>query len=255
MITASVGFQCPECAHAGAQRSRTVRVGRTALTRTPTVTYTLLALNVMVYLAGIAGDLRATPGTSFTARFSLWTPLVGNGEWYRIFTGGFMHAGGLHLAMNMAALYFIGGQLEQILGHARYLAVYLASLCGGALGVVLLFRAGEGPTVGASGAIFGILGAFLALQLAMGQNPMRSDLGLLVALNLVITFSVPGISIGGHLGGLIVGAACGGLLVAGTPPAAQSHQERTVRNAAVVVVGLACLAAAVVVAQARFGVA
>lgn len=255
MITASVGFQCPECARAGSKASRTIQVRGGALGATPTVTYALLALNLAVYVAGLSGDLRSTTGGSFTARFSLWTPLVGNGEWYRILTGGFMHAGLLHLAMNMAALFFIGSQLERVLGWWRYLAVYLASLCGGGLGVVLLFRTGDGPTVGASGAIFGILGAFLALQLAMGQNPLRSDLGMLVALNLVITFAVPGISIGGHLGGLIVGAVAGGILVAGTPPARQAAQERAARGAGVVVVGIACFALAVLIAQARFGVA
>jgi len=259
MITASVGFQCPECAKAGAKQSRTIRYSPgTGAAGVPVVTYALIAINVAVYLIGVA----ASSGTSvmdlagsFDAKYSLFTPYVGNGQWYRIVTGGFMHAGILHLAMNMWALYILGPQLEALLGRARYLLIYAASLLGGGLGVVLLYSQGQGATVGASGAIFGLLGAFVAVHLAVGQNPLRTGIGQLIGLNLLITFLIPGISIGGHIGGLVSGLVVTYVLVAGRPVRDQSHGEQIARGAAVAVLGLAFLGLAIAVAQARWGLA
>jgi membrane associated rhomboid family serine protease len=165
-----------------------------------------------------------------------------------------MHAGILHLGMNMWALYILGPQLESLLGRVRYLLIYAASLLGGGLGVVLLFSSGQGATVGASGAIFGLLGAFVAVHLAAGQNPMRSGIGQLIGLNLLITFLIPGISIGGHIGGLVAGTAVTYVIVGGRHLRDQSSGEQVARGVSVAVIGGAFLAAAIAIAQARYGV-
>ena len=261
MITASVGFQCPECAKTGAKQSRTISAGQVIHGQvvTPVVTYTLIAVNVAVYLLGAVADKSVGPGggaESFFARFALYTPFVGaQGEWYRLITSGFMHAGLLHLGFNMWALYALGPTLETILGRARYLLLYAASLLGGGLGVVLLFGANEGATVGASGAIFGIFGAYAIVELSRGINPLQSAIGMTIGINLVLTFAINGISIGGHIGGLLAGCAGAGILLLGKPIAAQSQGEQNVRMGGVALLGLACLGASIAIAQARYGLA
>ncbi len=135
---------------------------------------------------------------------------VAGGEWYRLFTGGFVHAGIIHLAMNMFVLWIIGRQMEQVLGPVRYVALYIVALVAGAFAVMLV-----DPgiiTVGASGAIFGLMGAAASYQRSRGINIMQSGLAGLIVLNLVFTFAVPGISIAGHIGGLIGGLATGWLI-------------------------------------------
>jgi membrane associated rhomboid family serine protease len=132
--------------------------------------------------------------------------------WYRLLTSGFMHFGVLHIAFNMYFLYVLGGMLEPALGRVRFTLLYLASLLGGSLGVVLL--GGTGITAGASGAVFGLLGAATIGLVRRGVNPFSTGLGATLVLNLVITFAIPGISIGGHVGGLIAGSICGFVMLA-----------------------------------------
>jgi membrane associated rhomboid family serine protease len=257
MITASVGFQCPECARAGAKQSRTISAGQ-ALRRqvgAPVVTYTLIAINVAVYLIETAVDRQVAVGGSsgtFYERFVMYTPFIGaRGEWYRLVTGGFMHAGLIHLAFNMWALYVLGPAMEALVGRTRYLLLYGASLLGGSLGVVL--ASPTSPTVGASGAIFGLFGAFAVYELSRGINPLQSAVGMTILLNLFLTFTIPGISIGGHLGGLAIGGAGAALLLLGRPMSVQSEGERIARAGGVGVLGLACLGAALAIAKARYG--
>jgi membrane associated rhomboid family serine protease len=203
MTQASVGFHCPECSGAG--RTRVVS-GRAAFRAAgdPTVTKVLVGLNVAVFLVAVAvgGDAMDAGGPVFEwgATFG---PLIGQGEVHRLVTGAFLHAGILHLAMNMYLLWLLGKVLEPALGHARFALLYGASLLGGALGVMLVTP--TAATVGASGAVFGLMGAMVVLQYRAGQNPWQSGILGLVMLNLVITFMVPGISIGGHIGGLLTG--------------------------------------------------
>jgi membrane associated rhomboid family serine protease len=252
MVTASVGFQCPECARQGAAQQRLVDVHRRATT--PYVTYALIALNVAVFLVGSVVAERVTAGGvggDFTARFGVYTPCVGQGQWYRLITGGFLHAGFLHVAMNMWALWVLGPPLEVALGRVRFVILYAVSLLGGALGVVVVDRLGDPAlTVGASGAIFGLLGALVLLQRSRGIGFTQSGLAGVIGLNLLITFAIPGISIGGHIGGLVVGAAAAAVMLEGRPLAAQAEGEQVARSVAAAVVGLGCLTLALVLAQA-----
>mgnify|MGYP006448419983 FL=1 len=135
---------------------------------------------------------------------------VSSGEWWRLVTGGFLHGGLLHLVFNMFLLWMLGQQLEQLHGPVRYVGLYLGSLAAGSLGVMLL--APMSLTVGASGAVFGLMAATVVHQMRRGVNPWHTGLGGLVVVNLVFTFGRPGISIGGHLGGLVGGALLAWLL-------------------------------------------
>ncbi len=137
---------------------------------------------------------------------------VAVGQWYRIVTGGFLHAGLLHLAMNMLLLYLIGSQLEALLGRARYLSLYLACLVAGSFGVLLVSP--TSPTVGASGAVFGLMGAAVIAQRRAGIDVWRNGIGGLVVINLLLTFASPGISKGAHVAGLIGGVVIGALVLA-----------------------------------------
>lgn len=238
MISASVGFQCPECAKQGAKQQRLVDVFRQQTT--PRVTYALIAVNVAVFVVGMAvGGSASGVGGSFNADFGLYRNAVAAGEWWRLLTSGFMHAGFLHLGFNMFALYSLGGFLERVIGPAKFALIYVVSLIGGSLGVVLL----AGPldlTVGASGAIFGIFAAFAVLQVSRGSSPWANGIGSTILLNLFITFAVPGISIGGHLGGLATGAAAGALLIGLNPRQALERQKQVpVYAGAVAALGLA----------------
>jgi membrane associated rhomboid family serine protease len=135
---------------------------------------------------------------------------VAHGEWYRLITGGFLHANILHLGMNMFALWILGSQLEAAVGRLRFALVYGSALLAGSFGVMLLSP--HDPTVGASGAIFGLLGLALAAQRSQGINIWQSGLGGILLINLAFTFGIRGISIGGHIGGLVGGYLCGVVL-------------------------------------------
>jgi membrane associated rhomboid family serine protease len=163
--------------------------------RTPVVTYTLIAICVVVYLVQ-----QANP--AFTARYALIPVAVEQGQYARLITSAFLHAGLLHLATNMITLYIVGTPLERVLGPVRYLIVYFLSALGGSLFSVWLspeFSIG----VGASGAIFGLFGALVVLRRQVGAE--AGGLALLIGLNLVISFTVPNISWQAHIGGLITG--------------------------------------------------
>ena len=123
--------------------------------------------------------------------------------WYRLVTSGFMHFGVLHLAFNMYFLYVLGRMLEPALGRVQYLLLYMAALLGGSLGVIVI--GGVGITAGASGAVFGLLAAATIGLWRRGVNPFTTGIGTTLILNLFITFAIPGISIGGHVGGMIAG--------------------------------------------------
>jgi membrane associated rhomboid family serine protease len=182
----------------------------------PYLTYTLVAMNITVWVVGLglavaagrSSALLGGGGLSFLGGLS--GPRVAAGDWWRILTSGFLHGGLIHLGLNMAALAIFGPPLERALGRLRFAALYLAALVAGSLGVLLVSPGAL--TVGASGAIFGLMGAIIAGQRASGIDLRSSGvLGLLVV-NLVFSFLVPGISIGGHLGGLAGGFLAGSLL-------------------------------------------
>lgn len=248
MSSASVGWQCPECVKEFAKSAPVVSARRAMSKATPIVTYVLIGLNVAVFVAGFfTGDgLMGSSGGEIFQRFSLYPPFLRQGEWYRLITGGFLHDGAIHIGLNMFVLYIVGRELEPAIGKARFALVYAVSLFGGALGVVLLDP--QAATVGASGAIFGTFGLLAVLQYSRGINPLSSGIGPTILLNLVITFTLPGISKGGHIGGLVVGAAVGAVMFLGTDISRQPANERLARAGLVAAIGVACIVAALVAA-------
>jgi membrane associated rhomboid family serine protease len=177
----------------------------------PTLTYILIGICVLLQLGSTLSGAGAASGgiggSSLTRDFGLFGPAVANGEVYRLVTSGFLHGGLFHLLFNMYALYILGGLLEPAVGRLRFGLIYFVSLLGGSLGALLLNP--NSLTVGASGAIFGLMGAALVIMRSRGISVMESGIGVFLGLNLLITFAVPGISIGGHLGGLAAGAIAG----------------------------------------------
>jgi membrane associated rhomboid family serine protease len=213
MTPTPVGMRCPECS-----RERTpVRRGTAAYGGAAApATMVLIGLNVLAFLAETAagsGGLSESSG-SLVEDFALRGASVSEGEWYRLVSGGFLHAGFGHIALNMLALFFLGRLLEPAIGTPRFVALYAASLLAGSFGAILLTDPGQ-ITVGASGAIFGIFGATFVIAGARGLGDVATQLGILLAINLVFTFSAARISVGGHLGGLVGGLICGLVIVLG----------------------------------------
>lgn len=201
MTPTSVGMRCPECS-----REKTkVRTARN-LVAAPHVTYALIAINALVYLGATIGGERVagSGGGSVLLHGGLFGPAISQGhEYWRIVTSGFLHANLLHIGFNMFFLYVLGGMLEPALGSGRFLAVYLVSLIGGSFGALLVTP--DALTVGASGACFGVLGGAIALAMDRGIPIMQSGLGTTAIINIAFSIAIPGISIGGHIGGLATG--------------------------------------------------
>jgi len=205
MTPTPVGMRCPECS-----RQKTKVRTAASIRRDPQLAYVLIALNLIAFVAttaGGGGGLMRSGGGEVFNNGALFGPLVADGEWWRIVTAGFLHAGLLHVAFNMYFLYFLGNLLEPEIGKLRFGAIYVVSLLGGSFGALLLSP--DAVTVGASGAVFGMMGAAIIAMRARGIDPMQSGLGMTLVLNLGITFLIPGISIGGHIGGLLAGGIVG----------------------------------------------
>jgi membrane associated rhomboid family serine protease len=228
---AAVGAQCVDCvAEGGRGARRGVTIAGARPGGRPQVTPVLLALNVAVFAwtvvtSGSIGDNARAP---LFDEWALVPGAVADGEWWRLLTGGFLHFGPIHLLFNMMALWVIGRDVEPALGRGRFLAVYLVSLFGGSAAVMLLSSPGSN-VAGASGAVFGLMGA-LAVLLRRLRIPM-GQVGGLIAVNLAITFLLPGISVAGHLGGLLTGAVATAALVYAPP-------ERRVAVQAAALVGI-----------------
>lgn len=220
MLAASVGFQCPSCVREGA---RTVREPRTALggrlqVRAGRVTSALIAVNVAIFLFEMVygrldltfGNLAVTTlgpdGTVFRG--------VADGAYYRLLTAAFLHANVLHIAFNMLALAQVGPALERVLGAGRYLTLYLLAALGGSVLSYVISPPNE-LGVGASGAIFGLFGAYYVVVRRLGGE--TGPIVVLLALNLVLSFTVPNIDWRAHLGGLITGTVLAAAFSA--PPA------------------------------------
>ncbi|MET8678376.1 rhomboid family intramembrane serine protease [Streptomyces sp. NPDC004647] len=214
MVSAAVGFQCPECARGGsgtghaphASRPRTI-AGGTVTDDPRLVTKILLGLNLAIWFAVLAAgdrlvndlDLVGTVTYSYEGAQG-----VAEGQWYRLLTAMFLHQQVMHIAFNMLSLWWLGPPLEAALGRVRFLALYMLSGLGGSA-LSYLLAAPNQPSLGASGAIFGLLGATAVLMRRMNYD-MRPVIALL-ALNLVFTFTWSNIAWQAHIGGLVVGAA------------------------------------------------
>jgi membrane associated rhomboid family serine protease len=208
MVPAPVGVQCVECVRRLQPRVTLDRRLRAA-TGWLRVTNVLIAVNVGVWLLGAAlgGGLGLFGGNPLAPLAGLAASPVAAGQWWRIFTAGFLHGGLLHVGFNMAVLYMLGPQLERALGSLRFAVLYLTALVAGSLGALV---ASPGAlTIGASGAIFGLIAATIVGQRASGIDPRASGMVAWLVVNLIFTFIVPGISIGGHLGGLAGGFVAG----------------------------------------------
>ncbi len=237
MTEASVGHQCPECVAEGRRTQRSARTafGGTTAGQQGTVTKALIGINVAVTILGvlingaraavgggiftgasavqafgavIAHTVYLSPGGQvFTAPVAGGTafPGIDDGAWYRLVTAMFIHYGLLHLLMNMWALWVLGRQLEAVLGRGRFLALYLVAGIGGNVAAYLFSP--DALSAGASTALFGLFAAYAIIVRRLGGS-LSAVLPVLV-LNLIITFAVPGISIAGHLGGLVTGGLVG----------------------------------------------
>jgi membrane associated rhomboid family serine protease len=191
MTATPVGMRCPDCA-----RQRTQTRSLQSMHVEPIATYVLIAINVAIFLG-------ARQSANATNDLVLFGPSVAGGDYWRLLTAGFLHVEFLHIIMNMLSLYWLGRLIEPALGHVRFVAIYLASLFAGSLGVMLVSP--DEPTLGASGAIYGLLGAAIVMARNRNISLVQSGLLPILAINFALTLTVPNISLGGHVGGLIGG--------------------------------------------------
>lgn len=252
MVTASVGFQCPECVgggHAGTRRA-TTRFGGAIAQDGGLVTRVLIGINVVVFVLAayvLTPRLGQVWELYSAGRAILGGPdgvAAGPSQWYRLLTSVFLHLQWWHIGMNMVVLYWLGPALETALGRLRFLALYLLSGLGGST-LAFLIDGNALRSVGASGAIFGLIGATVVMQLR-NRGPLGPVMAFLV-FNLVVTFSRTNIDWRAHIGGLVVGA----------PTAAGSmyapRERRGLVQGLALAGSLAVVAAMLMIGMARYG--
>jgi len=228
MKPAAVGFQCPDCVKAGSKNLRPIQAAYGGRARAvPYVTYTLIAINVLMLVAttSSSGILNGDVSNPLFRKLALipngytYTDSdgalvlqhgVADGQYYRLLTSTFLHFGVIHLALNMYGLYLLGPALEQAFGQVRFAATYLLSGLGGAALSYALGYQYE-TAAGASGAVFGLFAAFYVL--GRKRNLDVSSITATIALNLFLSFTISGIDVRGHIGGLIAGAALAWVIV------------------------------------------
>ena len=205
----AVGSHCPECIRAARPPLR-IRLADRRAAQPVLVTKVLMVVNIAVFLWVVADQGRAVSTVGVVSwrqvDLGLTEDFLADGQWYRLVSSGFLHFGVFHLLMNMVLLFQLGNMLEPALGHLRFGLTYLAALLGGSAGAMVLQPSGLHG--GASGAVFGLMAAAAVGLQQRGVNPFRTGIGTILALNLLITFTIPGISIGGHLGGAVAGGVC-----------------------------------------------
>jgi membrane associated rhomboid family serine protease len=216
------------------------RVRRWSATRGAVLVPAIIAVNVVAFFAQ-----QAQP--SATRDYGINAIAIADGEWWRLVSGGFLHGGLIHLGFNMLIIFQLGTMLETAMGRWRFAVLYATSLLVGSAGAVAMSGIGT-TSIGASTAAYGLMGALAITFHRRGLDVMRSGLGMTILLNLGLTFIIPNISIGGHLGGLAAGVAVGALL----------HDPRRYKGWPVVVIGIALIAASlvagVVISDARVSV-
>ena len=234
---AAVGFHCPECvttarARAPRQRSRVVRgIRRLGEDGAPAVTYSLMAITAFVFLLQfVTGDL--------VTRYLTYYPVLTAREPWTMITSMFVHGSFLHVTFNMLSLYIFGRALEPVIGRARFLTLYLLGGFGGSVAVLLLNP--SSGVLGASGAIFGIFGAFFVIQRGLGGNSLQ--MVILLVINLGIGFIVPGVSWQAHVGGLLVGGLVGFILLKTRAIRAQGRQKLLLAAVAVGLIAITVVA-------------
>jgi membrane associated rhomboid family serine protease len=247
MTTTQVGMRCPDCAK---QRTKVVRMR--AVRAVPRVAYALIAINVVAFLAegnitlaggGVGNDVYLKGALLGSSREAFLAGQgVAHGQWWRIITTGFLHENLLHIGFNMYVLYVLAQMLEPALGSFKFALIYAVSLLTGSLGALLVSP--HALTVGASGAVFGLMGA-TAVELRARQIPVfQTGVGGLIVLNLIISFSVPGISWGGHVGGLL-----GGALAAAVIRLGDRHRAQALALAGCAVIAIAAASGSIAAAK------
>jgi membrane associated rhomboid family serine protease len=212
MTPTSVGMRCPACAGEKTKVRNTRAIQRSS---EPVVTNTLMAINGIVFLAEVSSGTVLTgtnPGGTLLAKGVLFGPAISvQHQFYRLLTAGFLHLSLQHILFNMLFLFFVGRQLEPAIGRVNFAAVYFASLLAGSFGA-LLFQPLV-PEAGASGALFGLLGALIVVARDRGIPIWSSGLGLTLVLNIVFSLTVSDVSIAAHIGGFFGGLICGVAIV------------------------------------------
>jgi membrane associated rhomboid family serine protease len=238
MTPTSVGMRCPECA-----KQRTKVHSMRTMQGEPRVTVGIIIVCAVVFLAsGSFGIGTAHGGSRVVNDFALWGPAIDiNHEYWRLVTGAFLHANLIHIGFNMYLLWILGQMLEPTLGSARFAALYATALLWGSFGALVVTP--DAQTVGASGAVFGLMGAAAVELRARGINPFQTNIGMLIVLNLGLSFVLSGISIGGHIGGLIGGALAGVAL-----GYADRHRQRALGYAACLILMIVAVAGGIVAA-------
>ena len=212
MRPAAVAFQCPECVgEAAASVRQPTTVAGAGMVARPYVTYSIIGLNVVAfgwqYLVGI---------NKVADDFGMWPfGIALDGQWWRLLTAAFLHGSLLHIAFNMYVLFALGPTLERVLGHVRFVVLYLVAVLGGSV-ASYCFSDPRTVSVGASGAIFGLMGALIVAGRRLSWD--IKQVVILLAVNVVIGFLSPGTDWRAHLGGLAVGAAVAGVMVWTPPP-------------------------------------
>ena len=235
MTAAAVGYQCPECVREGAA---TVRAPRSTfggrVNREGAVTMSVIGICVGLY--AVVGWVGALGGL---ARWGMQPFMIAvNDEWYRLFTSMFLHAGLLHLALNMYGLFLLGPPLERVLGHGRFLTLFVLSGLGGAV-ASFAFSSVATLSVGASGAIFGLMAAWIVV--ARRMNSDASQVVVLLALNVALGFFVPSIDWRAHLGGALTGALVALALTTGRGQQGREHLARQAAVVGIIAVGLVAI--------------
>src|SRR5215210_6533330 len=229
MTPTPVGMRCPECSR---QRTKTRTLSSTRAE--PRVTVALIIACVVAFLASGSLGPGGGVGNDLYRDGALYGPAVADGELWRLITGGFLHAGVIHIGFNMYLLWILGQLVEPELGSVRFAAVYLTALLFGSFGALVLDPGAL--TVGASGAVFGLMGAAAVELRSRGINPLQTDIGMLILFNLGLTFVIANVSIGGHVGGLI-----GGALAALALGYADRHRQRALGYIACAVLMVAAI--------------
>ncbi len=252
MTSTPVGMRCPECSR---QRTKVVRMRETSTV--PQVTYALIAINVIAFLAEgrLAGGSGGGAGNLFNRGALLGSGIesgpaghgltyvgVAYGQWWRIVTGGFLHVNLLHIGFNMYLLYLLGQILEPALGSVRFAVLYFVSLLAGSLGALLVSP--HELTVGASGAVFGLMAGVLLEARARQIPELQRWVAGLIVFNLVFSFLFPDISWGGHVGGLIGGALGTIVLQLG-----DRYRQRALALAGCIAIGAGAFAGGIAVAK------
>ena len=224
LVQAAVGSHCLDCAKA-ARPDAATRVRLASSRFAAPVTYAIIVMNLVVFVWIIASSGSGFSGGLTQGHVDLGlskailqgrtrygdVPIPAH-QWYRLITSGFIHFGVFHILMNMLLLFQLGNLLERALGGVRFGLLYAACLLAGSLGVLIID--GNGITGGASGAVFGLMAAAAVGLQRRGINVFSTGIGTTLLINLVLTFSIRGISIGGHLGGVVGGAICGWFMLA-----------------------------------------